>query len=126
MTSNNDKRTHEHKADGKIPPMTTDEQCDVILNILVDFLPDDIAEYIRHVGFDIQDLGGPKNLVDGWLGHYRLRQGPPDAPVPGAKTGAVWPLTVNGHKRVRSSLYRQPNVRTGLIVKTLSIRKRAG
>lgn len=56
-------------------PMTTAEQRDLILNILVDFLPDDIAEYIRHVGFDIQGLGDPKNFVDAWLGHYRLGQG---------------------------------------------------
>ena len=39
------------------PPMTTEEQRDMILNILVDLLLDDIAEYIRHLGFDIQGLG---------------------------------------------------------------------
>lgn len=56
-------------------PMTTDEQRDVILNVVMDFFPDDIGEYIRHVGFDIQGIGDPKNFVDAWLGHYRLGQG---------------------------------------------------
>lgn len=60
---------------GLRPPMTTEDQRSMILNILVDMVSDDLGGYIRHVGFDIQGLDDPKNFVDAWLGHYRLGQG---------------------------------------------------
>jgi len=56
-------------------PMTTEDQREMILDILTDMIPDDLAGYIRHVSFDIQGIGDPKNFIDAWLGHYRLGQG---------------------------------------------------
>ena len=56
-------------------PMSTEDQRDMILNILVDMMSDDFGEYIRHVGFDIRGIGDPKNFIAAWLGHYRLGEG---------------------------------------------------
>ncbi len=56
-------------------PMTTEDQREMILNILVDMMPDQVVPYLDHVGFDIAGLNDANQLPAAWLGHYRLGQG---------------------------------------------------
>ena len=51
----------------------------LILSILCDFFEEDtvdqLAEWCRHVGFDLSALSDNPDLVPAWLGHYRCRRG---------------------------------------------------
>ena len=53
------------------PPMTTDEQRNMVLSILVNFAdePDNSVNYLDHVGFDIGTLSDPKELPHAWVAH---------------------------------------------------------
>lgn len=78
--------------------MTTDEQKDLILGILVfSFLEDGIehlGSYAKHVGFDLTALSDPENLLDAWLGHYRIKPGVYD--IDRAFNDFVtWPIIAN-------------------------------
>ena len=57
--------------------LTTDEQKNLILNIVFDEdqEPDAFVGYLEHIGFDITAIEDVKQLPDAVLGHYRLKQG---------------------------------------------------
>ncbi len=57
-----------------LPP---DEAKAMLVNILADFAdePDQMVNYLDHVGFDVSALGTHKDLPAAWVAHYRIGQG---------------------------------------------------
>lgn len=50
----------------------------ILASILVDFLEgnlDNLGDYLKHCGFDIGAISKPRELLDAWVGHYRIDQG---------------------------------------------------
>ena len=56
--------------------LTTEEQKNLIRNILLDFLnSEDCLPYLYHIGFDLGAVGHPSQFEAALLGHYRIGQG---------------------------------------------------
>lgn len=87
MTSPHKSAPDRHNASGSAPQkMSLAKQKDLILGILISFLEQletgdtaPLRAYASHVGFDFGALGGPGDLLDAWLGHYRLARSGYDA-----------------------------------------------
>lgn len=51
---------------------------DILAGILVDFMQEDLENlggYLKHCGFDIGAIEKSRDLLDAWIGHYRIGQG---------------------------------------------------
>ena len=75
----NEKRLVTKEQDPHRKPRPTDEQKNIIVGILLDFLQDEDAEnlgsYLRHVGFDVRAVPDTAALPAAWAAHYRVKQG---------------------------------------------------
>lgn len=58
-----------------LPPI---EAKAILAGILADFAEtdlDNLGDYLKHCGFDIGAISKPRDLLDAWVGHYRIGQG---------------------------------------------------
>lgn len=59
-------------------PMSTSEQKGLLLGILADFAqgdPQEVLDYLDHVGFNLLCLSGSQDLGAAWCGFYRIKPG---------------------------------------------------
>lgn len=58
--------------------LNSTEEKNLIAGILLDFIENDrqnLLKYLKHCQFDILAIQGANELIDAWLGHYRIKAG---------------------------------------------------